>query len=200
MKNEFESRRKTIHYLVIVVIIAVMLATYYLPDLLYGLFDDDPKSILVYAYCTRFLVAYVCILAMVVFYLVNVIRGFIRKTHPKDFFKPSKWVVRGIFTILFIAASVLFIADTTATVKDYNSDITYQEVDVMNVVNMGNTTRFSENTGVDVDDAPLLVCHSLDGIEMQSGHKYRFVWFKHTNTVVAVEDLGLTNLTPGEGS
>ena len=185
---------KWIHIGVVLVLIAVMFATYYMPDVLYGFCRGDSQNLLLFAYFTRLFLIFICSLTMAVFYVVDIIIKIRNKRLPKDFFKPSKMVIRVLVTVIFIALTVFFVIDTSATTSDYNSEPVYVEYDVMNVKDLGTGMSFVINdgeTGSD-DDAPMHTCYLLDGINFESGYKYRFRLYESTSVYVAVERIGAT--------
>lgn len=193
MKGTRDSRVKKLHYIFAIAILLVMLATYYLPDLAYAVFDDTEEAIIGYSYVTRFALIYLCLLVMAVYYLVLLICRIVKKNFPKDYFKPSKWVLRGAMFVGFALATWLFVTDTSATLSDLNTPAVYEAIDVISVNPTSTGARFKRLEDKDKDVAMLSVCYKTSNVgEMGTGRKYRFRLLPKTGVIIAVEDLGPT--------
>lgn len=193
-------RMKWIHMGVVLVLIAVMIVTYYVPDLLYGLCRGNSQDLLLFAYFTRLFVVFLCALTMAVFYIVDLIIKIRRHRLPKDFFKPMKMVLRIFVALIFIVLTVFFVMDTSATISDYNAEAVYVEYDVMDVKDLGTGMTFVINDGTvsAEDDAPMRSCYLLNGVNFESGYRYRFRVYSGTSVLVAEQKLRAT-VTTQEG-
>ena len=194
MDNRDKQNRK-IHYIGMGVIIAVMLATWYLPDLIYTAFSETEEMIAIYAYVFRIGLTYLCALGLVICYAINIIGMICKKRFPKDFWKPSKWVVRGVFAVIFGLLTAYFVMDTSNTIADINAEPVYIEYDVINVTNSASGTKFNvyDPEAANYDNALQYACYRIKDVEkMSSGRKYKFRVLQNTQQLIVVEDLGKT--------
>lgn len=169
------------------IFLAVIAVIYGGDLLLYNLLNGEPFSLVAYNALSTYALLFVCVLILLGYYIYDLVKKIKEKRLPKNFFSVWHIILKVLALFGVTLASILFITNLTAVIRDSKTEPQQLEYTVNEVVaDTGKAVVFK----VMEDDKEVVVtANYIKGITVTKKKDYKLYYYKNLKVYVIVEDL-----------